>query len=60
MATLNFWQLSSFLPESMRWLLSQGRVKEVVEMLKKIASVNCRYIPDEILQKFTVTEIIIY
>ncbi|EFX84970.1 hypothetical protein DAPPUDRAFT_99384 [Daphnia pulex] len=44
-----------FLPESMRWLLSQGRVKEVVEMLKKIASVNCRYIPDEILQKFTET-----
>jgi len=48
-------QLPSFLPESMRWLLSQGRVQEVVEMLKKIANVNCRYIPDEILQKFAVT-----
>lgn len=38
----------------MRWLLSQGRVKEVVEMLNKIASINRRYIPEEILQKFTV------
>nr|CAH0103622.1 unnamed protein product [Daphnia galeata] len=44
-----------FLPESMRWLLSQGRIEEVAEMLKKIANVNGRYIPDEILLKFTET-----
>lgn len=40
----------------MRWLLSQGRVKEVVEMLNKIARVNHRYIPEDILQKFTVRQ----
>ncbi|XP_057364698.1 carcinine transporter-like [Daphnia carinata] len=44
-----------FLPESMRWLLSRGRVKEVVEMLHKIASVNHRHIPEEMVQKFTET-----
>jgi hypothetical protein len=35
-------------------LLSQGRIEEVAVMLKKIANVNGRYIPDEILLKFTV------
>lgn len=37
------------LPESARWLLSQGRVGETVEILKKIARVNGRTIPDQVL-----------
>ncbi|XP_069992151.1 organic cation transporter protein [Penaeus vannamei] len=37
------------LPESARWLLSQGRVEETVEILKKIARVNGRTIPDQVL-----------
>ncbi|XP_042855438.1 organic cation transporter protein-like [Penaeus japonicus] len=37
------------LPESARWLLSQGRVDETVEILQKIARVNGRTIPDQVL-----------
>ncbi|XP_063589244.1 organic cation transporter protein-like [Penaeus indicus] len=37
------------LPESARWLLSQGRVEETVEILQKISRVNGRTIPDQVL-----------
>ncbi|KAG7172755.1 Carcinine transporter-like 1 [Homarus americanus] len=40
-----FWVL----PESARWLLSQSRVEETIEILKKIAKVNGRTIPDQVL-----------
>ncbi|XP_066983222.1 organic cation transporter protein-like [Macrobrachium rosenbergii] len=37
------------LPESARWLLTQGRVDETVEILKKIAEVNGKKIPEKVL-----------
>ena len=44
----------SFLPESMRWLLSQGRIDEVIQMLNKVADINEKQVPAEIIQKFKV------
>lgn len=51
--------LVSFLPESMRWLLAQGRIDEVITMLKHVAVVNKKDVPEEMLKKFKVS-IIVY
>ncbi|XP_076034398.1 solute carrier family 22 member 1-like [Oratosquilla oratoria] len=40
------------IPESARWLLSQGRVHETITILKRIASVNGRTIPPQVLKDF--------
>uniref|UniRef100_A0A6A7FYK0 Organic cation transporter protein-like n=1 Tax=Hirondellea gigas TaxID=1518452 RepID=A0A6A7FYK0_9CRUS len=39
-------------PESVRWLMSQGRTAESIKIVKKIAYVNRKIIPDEVLKKF--------
>jgi len=44
----------SFLPESLRWLLSQGKVDQVIENLKDIAKVNKKKVTDEVFKKFKV------
>lgn len=41
--------------ESMRWLLSQGRIDEVIQMLNKVAAINDKQVPGDIIQKFKET-----
>ncbi|XP_069948422.1 organic cation transporter-like protein [Cherax quadricarinatus] len=44
------------LPESPRWLLSQGRVEETVKILEKIAQVNGHTIPPNVLHDLQVQD----
>ncbi|XP_048488030.1 carcinine transporter isoform X3 [Plutella xylostella] len=46
-------------PESARWLISQGRIDESITILKKCERLNGKKIPDHILKEFreTATEI---
>ena len=37
----------SFTPESVRWLLKKGRVSEAREILKKVARINGKEMPEE-------------
>lgn len=46
-------------PESARWLVSQGKVDEAIEILKKIEKYNCNKVPDNIYKRFKVIIIII-
>ena len=45
-----FLPVSSFTPESMRWLVVRNRMEEAQEMLKKIAQVNGKKEPEESLE----------
>ena len=40
-------------PESLRWLVSSGRIKEAEETLERAAKFNNKTIPPEILQEKT-------
>lgn len=40
------------LPESARWLLSQGRTEDTVKIVEKIAAVNKRQLTPEVIQEF--------
>ncbi|XP_045487487.1 organic cation transporter protein-like [Pieris rapae] len=40
-------------PESARWLLSQGKVDKALIIMKKFERINKRQIPDKILNEFT-------
>ncbi|XP_020791779.1 solute carrier family 22 member 13 [Boleophthalmus pectinirostris] len=43
-----------YIPESARWLLDRGLVKEAREVLKKAAAINKSTIPDSLFQKVVV------
>ena len=40
-----------FIPESPRWLLSRGKTEDGVKLLKKMARVNDREIPQEVIKE---------
>ncbi|KAF2356102.1 Major facilitator sugar transporter-like [Trinorchestia longiramus] len=46
-----------FVPESVRWLMLQGRTEESLKIVTKIASVNKKIIPSDVLKKFEVSMI---
>ena len=39
------------MPESPRWLLSRGKTEDGVKLLKKMARVNDREIPQEVIKE---------
>jgi len=43
------------LPESLRWLLSQGKVDQVIKSLENIATVNKKKVTSQVYQKFKET-----
>lgn len=43
-----------YLPESPRWLMSQGRLQEVVTIMKKCAKVNGKEFPSHLLPQLEV------
>lgn len=43
------------LPESVRWLLTKGRVNQAVDVLKKFEKVNGKKIPSEVMDEFIMT-----
>ena len=47
-------QLFSFVDESCRWLNSRGRVDESVKILRWIAVVNGKQVPEEVFLSFQV------
>ncbi|XP_041824667.1 solute carrier family 22 member 13b [Melanotaenia boesemani] len=44
------------LPESARWLITQGRKKEAIKAVRRAAKVNKRDVPEELLEKLEVEE----
>ncbi|XP_068160672.1 solute carrier family 22 member 13-like [Antennarius striatus] len=45
-----------FLPESARWLLTQGRKEEALKLLQRAAQMNGRTIPEDNLDKLEITD----
>jgi len=52
---LSYFVYLFFLPESLRWLLSQGKVDQVITQLEKVAEVNGRKVSDGVFKQFKET-----
>lgn len=48
-------RVSRYVPESARWLLTQGRKEEAIEQLQRAARVNKRSLPTDALDKVAPT-----
>lgn len=46
---------SRILPESARWLITQGRKEEAIKEVQRAAKVNKRKVPEELLEKVSPT-----
>ncbi|CAJ1082091.1 solute carrier family 22 member 13-like [Xyrichtys novacula] len=44
------------LPESARWLITQGRKEEVIKEVRRAAKINGRKVPEDLLEKLEVEE----
>lgn len=45
------WRVYRYVPESARWLLTQGRKEEARQLLQRAATVNKRSLPMDMLDK---------
>lgn len=43
--------LHRILPESARWLITQGKKEQAIKEIRKAAEVNKRKVPEELMEK---------
>uniref|UniRef100_A0A8C5I2Z8 Solute carrier family 22 member 13-like n=1 Tax=Gouania willdenowi TaxID=441366 RepID=A0A8C5I2Z8_GOUWI len=46
-----YWSVTKILPESARWLITQGKKKEAIKLIQKVAKVNSKKVSEDLLEK---------